>query len=108
MTGAVTIGRQRRRSPEATIQRAVFAHLRARGARGLVAFHVPNGGYRRPTEAAILQGLGVLGGLVAVAVAGMLAGGILETVDLLRGQIFPLPQIGVARPARRNCPIYDG
>src|SRR5262245_7672453 len=38
----------------------------------------------------------------------MLAGGILETVDLLRGQIFPLPHIGVARPAWRNCPIYDG
>src|SRR5262245_40198674 len=38
----------------------------------------------------------------------MLAGGILETVHLLRGQIFPLPQIGVARPPRRNCPIYEG
>ena len=46
-------------------------------------------------------------GRVAVAVPGMLAGGILETVDLLRGQIFPLPQIGVRRAARRNCPIYD-
>jgi len=45
---------------------------------------------------------------VAVAVPGMLAGGILETVHLLRGQIFALPQIGVARPPRRNCPIYDG
>src|SRR5262249_28383379 len=45
---------------------------------------------------------------VAVAVPGMLAGSILETVHLLRGQILPLPQIGVARPARRNCPIYDG
>src|SRR5262245_21022225 len=48
------------------------------------------------------------GGRVAVAVPGMLAGGILETVDLLRGQIFPLPQIGIAQPAWRNCPIYDG
>jgi len=47
-------------------------------------------------------------GRVAVAVPGMLAGSILETVYLLRGQILPLPQIGVARPARRNCPIYDG
>ena len=47
-------------------------------------------------------------GRVAVAVPGMLAGGILEAVDFLRGQIFSLPQIGVARPARRNCPIYDG
>jgi hypothetical protein len=25
----------------------------------------------------------------------------------VRGEIFPLPQIGVARPARRNCPIYE-
>jgi hypothetical protein len=38
----------------------------------------------------------------------MLAGSILEAVDFLRGQIFPLTQIGVARAARRNCPIYDG
>jgi hypothetical protein len=30
----------------------------------------------------------------------MLARGILETVDFLRGQVFPLPQIGVPRPAR--------
>src|SRR5262249_6570150 len=37
---------------------------------------------------------------VAVAVPGMLAGSILETVHLLRGQIFPLPQIDVARPTR--------
>jgi hypothetical protein len=44
-------------------------------------------------------------GRIAVAVPGMLAGGILETVDLLRGQIFPLPQIGVGRSARCNCPI---
>src|SRR5262249_61007551 len=37
------------------------------------------------------------GGRVAVPVPGMLAGGILETVDLLRGQIFTLPQIGGRR-----------
>jgi hypothetical protein len=53
----------RRRSPEATIQRAVFAHLRARGAPGLFAFHPANGGYRKPTEAAILKGLGVVAGV---------------------------------------------
>src|SRR5262249_46593840 len=47
-------------------------------------------------------------GRVAVAVPGMLTGGILETVHLLWGQIFPLPQIGVARPTRCNCPVYDG
>jgi len=52
-----------RRSPEATLQRAVFAHLRARGAPGLFAFHPANGGYRKPTEAAILKGLGVVAGV---------------------------------------------
>ena len=55
--------RARRQRPEAAIQRAVFQHPRARGARGLVAFHVPNGGYRRPAEAAILRGLGVVAGV---------------------------------------------
>jgi hypothetical protein len=53
----------RRRSPEATIQRAVFAHLRARGAPGLFAFHPANGGYRKPAEAAIMKGLGVVPGV---------------------------------------------
>ena len=52
-----------RQRPEAAIQRAVFQHLRARGAPGLVAFHVPNGGYRRPAEAAIMKGLGVVAGV---------------------------------------------
>jgi hypothetical protein len=53
----------RRQRPEAAIQRAVFQHLRARGAPGVVAFHVPNGGYRRPIEAAIMKGLGVVAGV---------------------------------------------
>jgi hypothetical protein len=53
----------RRRSPEAVIQCAVFAHLRARGAPGVFAFHPANGGYRRPTEAAILKSMGVTPGV---------------------------------------------
>jgi hypothetical protein len=48
---------------EAAIQQAVFAHLRMRAAPGVVAFHVPNGGYRRPVEAARLKGLGVRAGV---------------------------------------------
>ena len=52
----------RRRRPEDVIQRAVFQHIRARGVAGLVAIHVPNGGYRRPVEAAIMKGLGVTAG----------------------------------------------
>src|SRR5438477_9209445 len=55
--------RHRRRSPEATIQRCVFQHLRARGAPGVFAFHPANGGYRKPIEAAILKGMGVVAGV---------------------------------------------
>src|SRR5499433_4074473 len=52
-----------RRHPEAAIQRAVFQHLRARGAPGVFVFHPANGGYRKPVEAAILKGLGVVAGV---------------------------------------------
>ena len=48
---------------EQQIQRAVFAHLRQRSAPGVFAFHVPNGGYRRKIEAAIMKGLGVMPGV---------------------------------------------
>lgn len=53
----------KRRRPEQAIQRAIFAHIRARGVRGLVAFHCPNGGARRPAEAAIFKSLGVRAGV---------------------------------------------
>ena len=53
----------KRTRPEQAIQRAVFEHLRARGAPGVFAFHPANGGYRKPVEAAILKGLGVVGGV---------------------------------------------
>jgi hypothetical protein len=54
----------RRRSPEATIQRAVFAHLRARGASGLFAFHPANGGYRRSeTQLATIAAMEAAGAL---------------------------------------------
>jgi VRR-NUC domain len=53
----------RRQQPEAQIQRAVFQHIRLRLAPGAFAFHVPNGGARRPIEAAILKGLGVTAGV---------------------------------------------
>jgi hypothetical protein len=49
--------------PEQIIQRAVFDHLRLRAAPGVFAFHVPNGGYRKPIEAAIMKGLGVKAGV---------------------------------------------
>ena len=51
-----------RRRPEDSIQRAVFQHIKLRGVKGLVAVHVPNGGFRKPVEAKILRGLGVTAG----------------------------------------------
>jgi hypothetical protein len=48
---------------EQAIQRAVCQHLRQRGAAGLVWWHTPNGGRRRPVEAAIFDGLGVRPGV---------------------------------------------
>ena len=57
---------ERARRPEDAIQRAVLQHLRARGAPGVFAFHPANGGYRKPVEAAILKGLGVVAGVADV------------------------------------------
>ncbi len=54
---------RRRASPESLIQRAVFQHLRQRGAPNIFFFHVANGGYRRPIEASIMKGLGVRAGV---------------------------------------------
>lgn len=48
---------------ENEIQRAVFMHIRTRGAPDVFAFHPANGGYRKPIEAAILKGLGVRSGV---------------------------------------------
>jgi VRR-NUC domain len=48
---------------EAQIQKALFAHLRARGAPGIFFWHPFSGGYRRPKEAAIYKGLGAIPGL---------------------------------------------
>lgn len=55
--------RRRSARPEDAIQRAVFEHLRTRPAPGVFAFHVPNGGKRKPIEAAIMKGLGVTAGV---------------------------------------------
>jgi hypothetical protein len=55
--------RQPRRRPEAAIQRCVFQHLRARGAPGVFALHPANGGYRKPIEAAMLKGMGLVAGV---------------------------------------------
>ena len=61
-------GARHRRRPEDAIQRAVFQHLRARAAPNVFAFHPATGGYRKPVEAAILKGLGVVAGVPDVIV----------------------------------------
>ena len=45
--------------PEDAIQRAVFDHIGAHGAPGLVAWHTPNGGKRNAVEAARFKAMGV-------------------------------------------------
>ena len=57
------MSRPSRHRPEQVIQRALFEHLRMRAAPGVFAFAVPNGGYRKPIEAAILKGQGVVAGV---------------------------------------------
>ena len=46
-------------------------------------------------------------GGVAVPVARSFAGGFLQPLNLLIGQIFPRPELGIQSSAR-NCPVYDG
>ena len=58
----------RRQRLEAAVQRAIFQHLRQRGAPGVFAFHAANGGYRTAIEAAIFKGLGVVAGTPDVIV----------------------------------------
>lgn len=54
---------------ENDIQRAVFKHLRTRGAAGIVAFHPKNGGlHQRGLRRGINAGLGVLSGIPDVIV----------------------------------------
>jgi hypothetical protein len=54
---------RRRQQPEAQIQRAIVQHYRARAADGAFMFAVPNGGFRRPVEAAILKATGTVAGV---------------------------------------------
>ena len=58
----------RHRHPEQQLQKAVLEHLRWRGVPGLFAFHVPNGGWRSPVEAAIFRALGVVAGVPDILV----------------------------------------
>jgi hypothetical protein len=54
---------KRRQHHEDCVQRAVCQHLQLREVRGLLWWHTPNGGKRRPIEAAIMKSLGVRAGV---------------------------------------------
>jgi hypothetical protein len=53
----------RRQQPEAAVQKAIVAHLKARAAKGLFWFAIPNGGARSPVEAAIMKSTGTRAGV---------------------------------------------
>jgi hypothetical protein len=59
----MSAARHRRARPEDAIQRAVTQHYRQRAAAGVFMFAVPNGGYRRPIEAAIMKATGTVAGV---------------------------------------------
>jgi hypothetical protein len=61
MTAAIYQSR-RRQQPEQALQRALVEHLSWRAAPGVFFFHVPNGGWRSRTEAAILKSMGTRAG----------------------------------------------
>jgi hypothetical protein len=48
---------------ETQVQRAIVQHYRARGAPGVFMCAVPNGGFRRPIEAAIMKATGTVAGV---------------------------------------------
>jgi hypothetical protein len=52
-----------RARPEDIVQRAIVQHYWQRRAPGVFAFSVPNGGYRRAVEAAVLKGTGLVAGI---------------------------------------------
>jgi hypothetical protein len=68
---------RRRRQPEAQIQSAIVQHYRARAADGVFMFAVPNGGFRRPIEAATLKATGTVAGVP-------------DTIWIKDGQVFAL------------------
>lgn len=53
----------RRSQSEAEIQREIVAHYRLRAAHGVFMFAVPNGGFRRPIDGAILKATGTTPGV---------------------------------------------
>jgi hypothetical protein len=57
------MARTQPRVTEMVLHRAVMDHLAIRAFPGVLAWHTPNGGWRTPTEAAILKGMGTRAGV---------------------------------------------
>jgi hypothetical protein len=60
---SASLPHERRARPEDAIQRAVVQHYQQRRAPGVFMFSVPNGGYRRAIEAAVMAGTGTVAGV---------------------------------------------
>jgi len=87
-----TVSRQRRHRPEDALQRAIVEHYRQRAAPGVFMFAVPNGGFRRPVEAAILKATGTVAGIP-------------DTIWIKDGQVYALE---LKAPGGRLTPAQEG
>src|SRR5262249_39965113 len=83
--------RQRRHRPEDALQRAIVEHYRQRAAPGVFMFAVPNGGFRRPVEAAILKATGTVAGIP-------------DTIWIKGGQVYALE---LKAPGGRLTPAQE-
>lgn len=59
-----------RKHPEDDIQKAIVQYAMFSLKPGYIMFAIPNGGYRRPREAARLKGLGVVAGVFDLGILG--------------------------------------
>jgi hypothetical protein len=120
--------KRRREQPERQVQRAVLDRLAWCAPAGVTWFHIPNGGYRKPVEAAIMSGLGVVAGMPDLCIlhngrafflelkadGGRLspiqkecherlrqAGAVVMTADGIDAAVSALQNIGILPEARR-------
>jgi hypothetical protein len=101
----VTGGKQRRKQPEAALQRAVMEALRlVLLPQRSIVFAVPNGGARRPAEAAILIGQGVVPGIPDLIVLFDSTGAGLE-LKAGKGQLTEQQRDVHARFAAAGIPV---
>jgi hypothetical protein len=97
------------RLSENAIQRAVFAHIRMRGAANVFGFHPRNGGQDQRHLAGINVGLGVVSGVPDVVV---IKGGVPFALELktATGKLSPdqARVLGLMRAAGCECDVAFG